>query len=118
MVSLAVTLRDDLHVIARLVVRRHAVVLVNRTLASVVTSECELDVSREPLQQPAQIFCSRVDVLNRIVRMLATKTLRSRRHQLHQALSPRMRERLLLVLWFLPNHGVNEARVHTLFLTS
>ena len=86
MVDLAVALGDDLHVVLRLVVRRYAVVLINRTLTSVVAREREFDVSGKTLQQPAQILRTRSNVLQWIIRIVTTKTLRCRWNQLHQAL--------------------------------
>ena len=44
MIRLAVTLRNDLHVVSCFIVRRYTVVLGNQSLARVVTRECELDV--------------------------------------------------------------------------
>src|SRR5829696_1398041 len=117
MVCLAVTLGDYLHVVLRFVVRWYSVVLINRTLAGVVAREREFDISGKPLQQPAQIFRTRSNVLDRIVWIFTTKTFRCRRYQLHQALRTRVRECLRLVFRLLPDDRMNEPRIHTLLLT-
>ena len=91
----SVALRNDLHVVARLVVRRDSVVLINCAFTGVVTRERELNVSGKSFQQPTQILCSRINILDGIVWIVATKTFRCRRHQLHQPLSAGMRARVL-----------------------
>src|SRR5215813_4697745 len=98
MVGLAVSSCDDLHVILRFIVWRNPVVLIYRTLARVVTCECQFNIPRESLEQPAQILRTSGDVLLRIVRMLTTKSLRRRRYQLHQPLRASVRTRMGIVL--------------------
>src|SRR3546814_5028460 len=64
----AVTLGQDpdaLHVALGFLVRRHAVVLVDRALAGVVAGRGEGQVAVEALQQPGQVLHATLDVLPR-----------------------------------------------------
>src|SRR5688500_8533014 len=127
----AVALGNDPYVIAGLIVRGDAVVLINGAFTRVRTRKRQLNVSFKSFQQAPQVLCSCFNVLDWIVSILTTKTLRGRPHPLHhapralirasrnfvpQALPAGMRASRTAVLRSLPDPRVNKSRIDPLTL--
>ena len=115
---LCVPLEDELHVVARFVVRRNLVAVLHyRTLAGVVSCQRKVHATVEHLQQIFQIARAALDVLRDVVRICHTVSRSSAGHELHQSLRSFITRRARNKARLLRHQAVNQIRIDAVLRT-